>query len=320
MRIFSIILLVLVLSCRVFSLNKKPDKFFVVEFKGLPKIEQQKDGVEITKVSRVEKDKIIRGQAVITTDDKSEVVLQIESGLKLKIYPETEIHFPQISWESGSIENFLLKKGRIRWHSEIKSKIKMISDLFESVLPEGVFLISYSQNTPQVQVLVFKGEIEFQEKNGEESLILKENKKAQFLGKIEDGEIAYDVLLHGRKIPKGQKSQIENLSSDEYRKYSLAEELKNIEAMKKKKEQAIMKTPQRNNEICQKPNGLFNECAWICENNPKDQNRCRVDLPKVHCVRKRCNANGLWSERYELDIATGGKICKTSPVVQACDY
>lgn len=298
----------------------KDDKFFILDYKGQPKIERRQEGVEDSKISKVVKKEIIRGQAVIHTDAKSEVVIQIDANAKLKIYPESEVLFPHISWEKAQAESFILKSGKIRWESESDQQLTMISDLYELPLPKGVFLISYNPKTPLVQVMCFKGEISFHEKNGEESSTLKAGKKSYFLGKIEDGEIAYDILLQGRKIPKGQKSQIEDISNEEIKLYSPEEELKQAEVKKKKNIIIESKKPKRLNEICQKPGGLYNECAWICENNPKEQTKCRLDLSKVKCVRKRCNANGVWAERSELDLISGTKLCKVNPVVQACDY
>lgn len=297
----------------------KPENFFIFEFKGRPQIVHLQEKADISKVSEPRQNKAIRGQAILRTDDKSEITIQVDPSIKLKIYPDSEVFFPNIVWESGQIENFILKRGRIRWEAEVASKIKLESDLFESRLPAGIFLISYNPKTPQIQILCFKGEIDFQEKNGENSLLLKAGKKAHFLGKIEDGEIVYDILLHGRKIPKGQKSQIEDINAEEIKKYSREEELK-LEKNQKKKAAEIAKKSLRKDEICQNPAGIFNECAWICEGNPKEQKKCRLDLARVKCVRKRCNANGIWSEPLGLDKASGSKICQVNPVVQTCDY
>ncbi|MEK6772770.1 MAG: hypothetical protein AABY64_02410 [Bdellovibrionota bacterium] len=298
----------------------KLDGVYVVEIKGRPQIERKKEGIEDSRITLATKNEKVRGQAIFHTDAGSEIVLQIEPKIQMKIYPESEVYVPLISWDTGKLEQFSLKSGRIRWHSEVNTKIKMDSDLFESVMPMGTFFIFYNRKAPQIQILSFKGQIEFHEKHGEESLILGEGKKAHFLGKLEEGEIAYDILLNGRKIPKGQKSQIEDISAEEVKSYSLEEEMKVIEQVRKKRLVESHKAPVRKNEICKKPNGIFNECAWICEGNPKNQTRCRMDLAKVRCVRSRCNANGEWAEPFEVDRASGAKLCQLRPVVQACDY
>lgn len=53
-------------------------------------------------------------------------------------------------------------------------------------------------------------------------------------------------------------------------------------------------------EICSSPKGLFNQCAWRCDGNPGGEKSCRVDLPKVTCVRTRCNGNGKWADETRL--------------------
>ena len=312
----SFLLISLLFSTSAFA---KAENFFISEFKGHPKIVHLQERADVSKISEPSKNKTIRGQVTLRTDDKSEMTIHVDPAIRLKIYPDSEVFFPNIIWESGKAESFTLKKGQIRWEAEASSPIKLESDLFEASLPAGVFLISYNPKTPQIQVLCFKGEFNFQEKDGESSLQLKAGKKAHFLGKIEDGEIAYDILLHGRKIPKGQKSQIEDISPEEIKKYSREEELK-LEKKQKAKAAEAAKKSLRKDEICKSPGGIFNECAWICEANPKEQKKCRLDLPKVKCIRKRCNANGIWSEPLELDKPTAEKICQATPVVQACDY
>lgn len=298
--------------------NSKLKGVYIVDFKGHPLIERKKEGADSVKTAAMKKGEVIRGQAIIHTDSRSEVIVQLEPHVKIKIYPESELHFPMIQWESGTMEEMFLKFGRIRWQSTAQSQIWLRSDLFESQFPSGVFVVNYNPKAPQVQLMSFDGQMDFQEKNGEQSVSLSAGKKIHFLGQLEEGEIAYDVLLKGKKIPKGQKSQIEDLSSEDVSNYSYDAEQKALEA--KAKKALAQKAPSRKNEICKKPNGIFNECAWICENNPKDQTRCRLDLQRVRCVRSRCNANGQWAEPYELDRSGADKICGLKPVVQACDY
>lgn len=298
----------------------KLENVYVVDLKGRPQIERKKEGAESAKATAFQKGEKIRGQAIIHTDAQSEIVIQLEPDVKIKIYPNSEVHFPMIHWEGGAIEEIILKSGRIRWQSTASSKIQLKSDLFDSIFPSGTFVIIYNPKTPQVELISLEGNIAFQEKNGEESVQLSSGKKVHFLGQLDDGEIAYDVLLQGRKIPKGHKSQVEDVSPEDIKNYSYEAEKKALELKAKKIKEAAVPKKTRKDEICRNPNGLFNECSWVCENNPKDQSHCRMDLAKVQCVRYRCNANGQWAERSEVERSSGAKICGRQPVVQACDY
>lgn len=292
---------------------------FVLDLKGHPLIERhQAKGDNVSKVALKKKEKI-RGQALIQTDAKSELLLELSPGTELKIYPDSEVLFPLIQWESGATDEILLKRGQVRWKASVGHSILIKTDLLETKMTEGVFVLIYNPKTPQVQMMALQGEADFLEKNGEDPVHLTAGKKVHFLGQVEDGEIAYDVLLQGRKIPKGQKSQVEELSAEDHKQFSIEAE-KKAEDLAKKKAKFQGSKSSRKNEICKSPGGLFNECRWVCENNPKEQSRCRLDLPKVRCVRSRCNANGEWAENYPLDRASGERLCKPFPVVQPCDY
>jgi len=293
----------------------------VLAVSGKPQIIRYKEGVDHPKVSTLTKSELFRGPLTVRTDANSEVELELQPQVQIKIYPESEIVFPLIRWETGELGEMILKKGRVRWDSAIGSKIMIKSDLYEATPGKGTYLISYNPLTPQVEVMSLDGEIDFQELFGEESLKLKSGEKAHFLGQMEDGVIAYDLLLQGRKIPKGQKSQVIPITKEDLDRYSLAEEKKQAEVARKKAiALAASKSPARKGEICKRPAGLFNECSWVCEKNPKEQSRCRMDLAQVQCVRFRCNANGQWAERTVIEKGMGEKICRLSAVVQKCDY
>lgn len=72
--------------------------------------------------------------------------------------------------------------------------------------------------------------------------------------------------------------------------------------------------------ICSSPSGDFNQCAWICNNNPKGEKKCRTDLPTVDCVRKRCNANGRWAEETRLPASFQDMCDGIKPLIKPCDY
>jgi hypothetical protein len=72
-------------------------------------------------------------------------------------------------------------------------------------------------------------------------------------------------------------------------------------------------------ETCASPAGLFNQCSWTCEGNPKGAQRCRTDLPGVRCVRRLCRANGQWAEPTALPGKRGRQECEAQrTVVQEC--
>jgi hypothetical protein len=88
-----------------------------------------------------------------------------------------------------------------------------------------------------------------------------------------------------------------------------------------KKSKAAAAKFKKEGYICAAPSGKFNQCAWICQNNPKkEKKRCLAAQAGVSCVRQRCNANGVWAEVTTLDAEKASTTCEAKPVVAACDY
>lgn len=72
--------------------------------------------------------------------------------------------------------------------------------------------------------------------------------------------------------------------------------------------------------ICASPKAELNQCAWSCQNNPKGEKTCRTDLPQVNCLRRRCNANGEWSEESRMPSSFQEKCDPIGTKVAPCDY
>ena len=82
----------------------------------------------------------------------------------------------------------------------------------------------------------------------------------------------------------------------------------------------LSKTEVAQLNICSQPVGKFNSCYWTCKNNPEGESTCRLDLPEVQCIRRRCNANGVWAEPLRIP-ASQSRPCKGNELVVApCDY
>jgi hypothetical protein len=73
-------------------------------------------------------------------------------------------------------------------------------------------------------------------------------------------------------------------------------------------------------DICFEPTAKFNQCAWKCENNPIGEKKCRTDLAGVTCVRRICNANGLWSDPKRLPSSQYATCDGQKSNVGPCDY
>lgn len=267
---------------------------------------------------------ILRESAVIKTEANSRMDLAIDKDRTLTVLESTEIEIPTIAWESGDFTELILKSGQIMWQQSAApdNNITLKSPVFEVHPPIGISGFSYDDEHVVAEAKVFAGAMEFSALNAESSVILTAGKSVQFKGVKEDGEVAYDVLLKGRKIPKGHLQKIENLPESVMQVYSP----KAMEQRKKSDLQKILREKAKKEslgvgQICAKPGGKLNECSWSCLQNPKgEKSQCLADKPGVSCVRRRCNANGLWGEETNLESGAAMLKCKAQPFVSMCDY
>lgn len=186
--------------------------------------------------------------------------------------------------------------------------------LFESVLPRGDFTLEYNPETPSVTLRVLDGSTVFKGLGNEIELELKAGEMATFKGVFENNELAFDVLLKGRKVAKGQATEIQKIPDAELRMWKGRDEA--VKAKAKRVAQAMV-VKRKKSQICDQPFGELGQCAWKCEKNPKKAKTCTLKSGAV-CVRFRCDANGAWSDRAELSATRSD--CGASPVVGPCDY
>lgn len=267
---------------------------------------------------------ILREKAIIKTEANSRMDLAIDQDRTVTLLESAEIEIPAIAWETGQFTELLLRSGELMWQQNGPpiNNITLKSPVFEVKPPIGISGFSYDPELVLAEAKVYSGAMEFSALNAETSVNLTGGKMVKFKGVKEDGDVAYDILLKGRKIPKGQLLSIENLPESVMKIYSAEavaqrkkEDLQRILRAKKKKETLGV------GQICPKPGGKLNECSWSCLNNPKgEKNNCLANKPGVSCVRRRCNANGIWSEETPLDASAALLKCKAKPYVSACDY
>ena len=267
---------------------------------------------------------ILREKVIIKTEANSRIDIGIDEDRTMTILDSSEVAIPTIAWESGQFTELLLKSGEIMWQQvgAPNNNIVVKSPVFEVKPPIGISGFFYDEENILAEVKVYAGAMEFSALNAETSVILTAGKSVQFKGVKEDGEVAYDVLLKGRRIPKGQLGKIKDLPESLMKIYSSQAVADRKKADLKKILQAKAKSESLGvGQICAKPGGKLNECSWSCLQNPKyEKNNCLAERSGVSCVRRRCNANGQWGEETNLESAVALLKCKANPVVSACDY
>ena len=256
----------------------------------------------------------LKDKAHLRVEGNSEIELQLSADSKLTILENSEIEIPGISWEDGAIYQVHLLTGKLRI-SCAKNCVRTYSNpLFESELPAGDFLLSYAPQTPSVTLAVLDGGALFRGLGNETELALKAGDMATFTVTFENNEIAFDILMKGRKVAKGRASEIQKIPSEEMQMWKGRDEAVRMKA-KKIAEASVVK--RKKSQICDRPFGELGQCTWKCEKNPKKAKTCMVESGAV-CVRTRCDANGNWADRTEL--ATSQSRCGTKSIVGACDY
>lgn len=267
------------------------------------------------KPKAVRKGMVFKDKVHLRTGEKSHLRVELNPTSSLILEENTEVKIPDIEWQDGKTHEVSLIRGKIRYICKSNCERRVNSPLHASVPPPGDYLFEYDPQAPKIQASVLSGELNFRGLENETSVLLKSGEKAGFQGVIESDQLAFDVLLKGRKVAKGKLSAVEKLPAELAQTLLKQEE----EAVKiEKKKLAARKAAQRKpSQICDKPWGELNQCAWVCEKNPKGSKDCAVSAG-AQCVRMRCNANGQWADRLELPA--GQSPCKAQAVVAACDY
>lgn len=289
----------------------------------------------------------VQGQAWLTGKDGKRVLLKAKTRLIEKALIETalgarvkvdldgqrafwvqeasEVSLPAISWESGQAPVLILKNGAVRWQQPLEKasyNVALRSDLFEFIPPSGDFVFTIQPDKAYAEVKVFAGSIEFSALNAEDSIQVKTGQQAGFQGVIEGGQIAYDILLQGKRIPRGKLTGVKPLESNELKaEDDRLKALKAAEEQKKAQAKKAVDKAKKAGFICDKPSARLNECSWTCQGNPKSEKKtCRLEASGVSCVRQRCNANGQWAELTTLSAEMASTACKAQVVVAPCDY
>lgn len=261
-------------------------------------------------------------KATLQTAKDADVTVQLDEDRQFRVMPGSELLIPSISYESQQAPLLILKFGSIRWWTPYPYRaaynVAISSDLFQFILPAGEYSLAMDPNMGVATVKVFEGKLEFSALNAEQSVVVNKGQKSGFQGVLEEGAIAYDVLLKGKKIPRGKLLPLESIDPNEVREF---------ERIQKEKEAAVKKAAAKvaaekarllaEGYICKSPMGKFNQCAWLSGAKSAAKKGAVAGAP---CVRVRCNANGEWAEKTEVPAEKARILCKSPSAVGPCDY
>ena len=249
----------------------------------------------------------------IKTEPHSTITLNIDESSLLTIEENSVLEIPAIEWESRKISDLTLLAGKVYYSSE-KSEERFLRTLITKTrVTEGEWVLSYNPDEAKAQLYSIKGVVDFRGLENEEGVVIESMKKASFKGVIENGSVVYDELLKGRKVARGLLSEVTDVLPEELKLLETTKELAKPEKFVK-----VKKVKPSKEHICEQPYGKFNQCSWVCENNPKSAKKCLVDRKGVQCVRLRCDANGKWVDRTLLPKSKSN--CEKEAFVASCDY
>ncbi|HPI40838.1 MAG TPA: hypothetical protein PLJ21_08525 [Pseudobdellovibrionaceae bacterium] len=263
---------------------------------------------------------LIRENLSLETTEKSHLILSVKEKIFLRLNENSKIEVPAITWETLEFSYIDFKFGDIIWEAENVSSEKRVdlilkNELLYLTLPlQGKFQFIYKPELAQIEVRVYEGEIEFSQMNAEVSQKIKSGQKIKFQGLRGEDGIEYDLLLKGKKIPKGFLTPIEPMTTQDLKIF------KDLYEKPQKKKTIVSKNLRSTGPlICDQPRGEFNQCRWVCEQNPKgEKKKCLIESG-ARCVRSRCNANGQWADAMVLEGGARLK-CQARPLVEPCDY
>ena len=284
-------------------------------FVGSPKIElvEGKTKVDIVKGKKIDE------SFTLKTAANQQIKLQLGSDFYLVAFPESTVKIEgfYITKKDYQIRRIIFEEGRfyIKNGSSEATDLNIIyeSDFFEWKNSEKAnqreFFLEINMTTAQVRFCAGEKGLSARLFDHEIIKTLKYQEGAQFQGVLKNGDLDFDLLLEGRKIPKGEWK--EPFTCDFKQILKQMTDLEAQEAAKKKKieqeKQVVLKKKkiEYDKSLCHEPNGEFNECLWKFENK--------------NCMRYRCDGQGHWSDGQQ-QTKERSYHCETKPKVSPCDY
>lgn len=261
----------------------------------------------------------------IQTNENQFVKIKINDVYILNIYNNSELQIvSSLSVDNITMYSVQLKAGQMYLrtvNTDNSNKIKAVkndyllqveSDFFDWQLNQDHkidLLVNYSISSANIYFCNRTESFEVSLFNHEKVQKLKSLHGVTFQGLRENNKLAFDILLKGRKIPKGLWQEPKQCSLTE------------VENLEKKLATSEMQNSKSAKFILQKKIDLkkFNDAKYLCHNPYGQINECSWILSDKKCYRTRCDAEGKWSDHQQVLIVTA-KSCTSSAIVAKCDY
>lgn len=260
----------------------------------------------------------------IKTNENQFVKIKINDIYILNIYNNSEIQIvSSLSTDNITMYSVKLIFGQIYIHTidseENNNKVakndyllQLESDFFDWQLTSEHkinLLLNYDAVNAKIDFCNKTDAFDISLFNHEKIQKLTKLQSVAFQGINEDSKLAFDILLKGRKIPKGQWQVPQQCSFTK------------IEDLEKKLATSELQNSKSAKAVLYKKNELkkFNDAKYLCHNPYGQMNECSWVLSEKKCYRTRCNAEGNWSDRQQILSLTANE-CGRSSRVTKCDY
>ena len=275
--------------------------------------------IEANSQVKLKKDQDLDFDFSIKTNSSQMLKLSLNNVWELLIFPDTEVLIDN-SMDRNYIQpdEIILSKGKIYLRSiyinegdDFFIDFRLKTALFEQSISSKKSintLYEYNPEEPSVSFCNREGSLEAALFQHEETIQLNALEKVSFQGQFEKDskKVAFDMLLGGRKIPRGKWAKkstcdfkwIENLESKIQNDLASLRKKKSLDLQKQKRE----KQKKDSHYLCHLPYGQLHQCHW--------------QKTKDGCERRRCNAEGKWMDLQVLSSSA----CVKSDLVSACDY
>jgi hypothetical protein len=272
---------------------------------------------------------IVNQSDKIETEAKSKVMVQFTDGNSIVITEKSVVELATFNFnEDITKRNTLLNliKGKVRSNVKMKYTGKEQS-FFQVKTPVAVagvrgtdFIVSFGEDRNDLvsNIETLHGEVEFRSQVDTQSTIVGKEQKSKMVLRgaaklVTDEGTLGAADWHGR-------AYLEPASTLDKKQISYIEKSTAFAALSDQEKARRIAAAEAADEICAKPAGKVNQCSWKCENNPQGEKVCRTDLPLVNCIRRMCNANGVWSDSFRLPASFGTSCEPDKTVVGPCDY
>jgi hypothetical protein len=276
----------------------------------------------------------IREKDKIETDKNSRLQVLFGSGNILNVTPESEVVITEASDSVDKLEKrrvvLDLIKGKVR--NKVNQKYNGEQSYYRvraGAAVAGVrgtdFTVSLSEDSKDIysKIETLEGSVELSDASREQKAFVAKGEVASFVapraGLIKDKDKA-EFVAKGYLTPVTKLSSKEIEDVERETRFAILDENEGKVVASAAVKPSANKKSNKESFVCEKPSAKLNQCAWSCENNPAGEKKCRTDLPSVSCVRRICNANGVWSQPTRLPSSYHEACEAEKSIVKPCDY